>query len=818
MGRFSTAPQKRKVKKASEPSHKNSLKIFEKVVRQQAAQEKRATAAAESRDRTAEGVEYYTNLAKLRPMMKQQNMEDCLDFFLTNLWNKSPYEGRNRLLKQRGAFLMSKVAEAKMANFDSKRLPSVSQITQYFYEMDSLGAKKWSDMMMALIRAILAKSAVRTEYESDEAYASAKLRKEELVEDLVDSWILFHRHRMSADSSTLQSSEEAEFRLPDIDLHRLKQFSWETNYKGALGCIFPNWISQVRQIPAVAIATFVLLVDDDHSTVSARQKAKPLLVPIGHVVSACPIKQPALAEMLGPYPTILLYVLKQWDTVIKRLHRRQGNNEVQQHITEAIVTRGNLTRPYELNDRDIIAKIRSALSMSDTLMLEAMWREFWNPDREEKQPRMRNHPRIFNQFIMAFTALQKPNRAIDVWDVMISIGLTPTLGTWSGMIEGCRKCRNGAGIENVWRKLAASGLPLNEAVWTTRVMGLMEAGEPNAALRALHEMLKMSKLPGGVPLSITTVNATVTGLLRLNAKSAVSKVLLWASEHGIEPDVFTYNILLGPLVKDGQAAEIKSTLKLMSANNIKPNAATYTILLEGLISNIHDLAPAQQRLRVEQLLADMDADGVDANQENFGRMLHIILRNGNNIGSHTEGAVGAIFRHIGNQGTSVSPHILTILVDHYFTRTPPAIENIDLLLRQHKDSVVDRVFWEHVIRGYALAGATDRAFTWFEKTYFTTYIITLDTIEILLRALVKDGKWAAAARVVDNMKQHQGASIGSVNNSTKHLAPKTRWDRYWRHGFWAYAMDCGLLGAAEWRRMAEASRKSDSDATGSLYE
>lgn len=804
------------------PSSKKSLKIFQEVVRRQVDEEAKAPTDAKARDLSPEAVEYYTDLAKLRPMMRDQKLEDCLEFFLTKLWNKSPFEGRNRLLKQRGAFLMGKVAIAKTADFDNKALPSISQITQYFYEMDSLGSTRWSDMMLRLIKAIITKSSVRTDYESDEAFATAKLQKEELIDDLIESWIVFHRHKLSADYNTLQTSEEAEFRLPDINVEQLQYFAWKHNIRGALSCIFPDWVGQMREIPAVAIATFVLLVDDNHATPSARQKAKPLLVPIGHVVSACPIKRTALTEMLEPHPTILMYVVEQWDSVRQRLHGVRSGTRAPEHGTDAGMLKSNAKRPrgpeahgkdaeftgfdniqlrspYEKN---IVAKIKYAIGMSDVLTLEAIWREFWDANRLQKNfDRTRGYPKVFDNFIMAFTALHKPLRAIDAWNAMTSIGVKPTLETWSSMIEGCRKARNGAGIENVWKKLVASDLPLDGAVWCSRIMGLMEAGEPDAGIRALHEMFKMSQLPGGVPLSTQAVNAAVTGLLRLNAKSAANEVLLWASQRGVEPDVYTYNILLGPLVAEGRSAEIKSTLQLMSDSKIKPNAATYTVLLEGLIGTIRNLSSIEQRLRVEKLLADMEQDGVEANRENLGRMLHLVLSEGIQSDNHTDGAVGAIFKYMDRKGIEPTPHILTILIDHYFTQGPSAMKNIDVLLQTYSHSLVDRVFWERVIKGYALAGATDRAFAWFEKTYFTSFIITLDTLEILLRALVRDNKMSAAARVVDNVKQHRGASVGGLNNSAKFLAQRQRWERYWRHGFWGYAMDCGLLDRAEWKSM-----------------
>lgn len=848
--RFSKMPVARNRNSPKTTNRDAALKLFENVVKHQSAQDRKAEVATPQRDLSPEFVEFYANLGKLRPMMLEKPMEECLDFFLAKLWNKRP-EGNNGLLKKRGTYLMNKVAEARIKDFDNERLPSVAQITQWYHDLDSLGSQRWSAMMMGLIKAIIAKSPLRGAYTRDEDFERAIARKEELRNDLVDSWIAFHRHKMSPDNSKLQTSDEAAFRLPEIDVEQLRLYGWKQNYRGALRCIFPNWMKQLTHIPAVAVATFVLLVDPAHSDDRVRQRAKSLLAPIGRVLSACPFGQPALNELLEPYPTVYLYILDKWEMLNQRLHGMR-KKDVKGDTAAANVqdggaeeedaedmahkrdskTIGTAVAAFEYHAKEGYSQqaITHALGMGDLLALETTWTDFWSYKGAPKDPKkLRPYGIIFNHFIMAFTALKRPERAIDVWDHMTRVvDIPPTLLTWAALVEGCRNAKNAAGLENVWKKMMAWAKKMDQAVddkvWISRIVGLMESGEPEAGLRALAEMAKLSKTVHGTKVNISVVNAALAGLLRANAPAAAKKALTWASElyegeDKIEPDIVTYNTLLGPMVAKGESAMIKSTLEMMAANGIKPDAATYTILLEGLINE--DLDSVQQALGVHKLLSNMEKDGINATHQTLGRMLHLVLRKGRHTQDHTKGAAGAILEHMLKNGQRLTPHIYTILVDHYFARTPPGLAEIDKLLTQRDanydgrkrrpDERFDLVLHERIIKGFAAAGETHRAYGEFTKLNTAGAAITLGTLDLLLRSLVENGNNDMAHVVVASIKEQRGMSAvkGSINNSipagmninTKRYKGSQSWERYWKHGFWMYAMDKGLLDPAEWREL-----------------
>lgn len=816
--RFKHVPRRPRLRNKTLDRTEDSLSLFKKVVSQQADEAEPTDAP---RDLSPAVVQYYNDLDRMRTMMKEESVDKCFEYFMANVWGKSPFEGRNRLLKQRGAHLLGKVAQAKMADMDNEKLPSAAQITQLLQEMESLSTHKWTELIMGLIKNIVSRSSVRTEYPSSEAYEKAMARKEDLLEDLVQSWIVFHRHRLMPDKTKLQTSEAAEFRLPDIDERRLQYHADRGKLRGALGLILPEFIHNSgahQRVPAAVIATFVLLQDPNHSNPKIREKALPLLTPVSRILSAVQVKPATVAKMLEHYPEVRLYVLELWSSISQHLHDARDiaprpGAKTSSHI------KLTLGRHGDINTGAIYAKVTEALKMGDAAVVDAAWAQYWGKGLEDpaRMEILRKHQGLlFDYFIMAFTAVRQPRRAIDVWESMTKINVQPTLKTWTYMIEGCGKANNAVGLENVWKRLVESGEKLDKVVWTTRIVGLMQCKEPTAGLRALGEMLRMSKRPGGVELDIGPINATIAGLIRLDAMPAARKVLVWASENGVEPDIFTFNTLLRPMVVSGDAEGVEALLNVLVEQKIEPDSATWTILLEGLVGNTKNSTPEEQRHAVEKLFADMEAAGATGNMETYARMMHLLIRENKHDAHHTEGAIGAIYDHILDKGLRPSMHIYTMLVESYFRRDPPAIGEVERLLNygdlQPGRKGLDRVFWERVISGFAAHGHVDRAFALFQRASNVAAWMTLAMLETLLRCLVREGRLDQAQFVVDTVKLHRArAAAPDMDAAAADFFGSDAWPgrgdhghkgrRLWRHGFWSFAHDAGLLSMQEWSRL-----------------
>ncbi|KAK7717617.1 hypothetical protein SLS64_003112 [Diaporthe eres] len=802
--RFRGLSRWKSTRRPESASKGKSLEIFERVVRQQIDRE---DTPSESAPKAPAALEYYNDLARLKSMLRGQSIESCLEFFLTKVWNNVPFEGRNRLLKQRGTYLMTRVIEAKMDNWDNEKLPSLAQASQIFHELDSLSCKKWSDSVMSLIQNLVTRSTAKADYPDAEAYERSMARKDVLLQDLIDTWILFHRRRLSP--NRYDDAQAWSFRFPQLDEMVLRSYARAGEAMKAINMMFPQiWGNDFKTIPPVAIASFVVLADPSHTSLEAQEKVKPLLDTLGKILAAVPIWKTGLQSIFAEHPDILVYVLDRWDSLVSQL--RQTDRP--KHKPETIVSKPEVNQEVnpEAKGRGgpssnvIMHQVNTALGMGDADAVEAVWVRFWSHQAvldEDRKAELQTMDKLFHYFILAFTALHRPQRAVEVWESMVRIGLQPTVRTWTSLIEGCRRSKNAVGIENVWKKLLVSGLEVDEEAWSARVVGLIDCGEPEAGLRALDEMLHQSKL------TIAPINAAVAALIRLNAMSAARKVLDWASQNHIEPNIVTFNTLLRPLVVQGHAAQVDSLLKTMKQKGVEPDAATFTVLLEGLIGDSKEADSAEQVKSVNDLFNQMEAAGVEANMETFGRMIYLLV---NEPGANSYEAVEAIREHLQSKGLAMSQYMHTILVDHYFNLEPPNLAAVEDLMnkgglkwKMFVGRGLDRVFWERVIKGYAMAGEVDKAYEIFEQVDNIGSVLTLDTLSTLLRSLVRAGKREEARRTVDIVKRHRQNSHVNSPGWMEGFGSKRQKQRgrYWRHGFWAYAVECGLLSPAEWREL-----------------
>lgn len=784
-------------------SKEKSLEIFERVVRQQIDQE---GAAPEPAPISTAALEYYNDLARLKPMLRSQSIESCLEFFLTKVWSNVPFQGRNRLLKQRGTYLMARVVEAKMDDWDNERLPSLAQTTQIFYELDSLTCRKWTDSVMGLIRNLVTRSTTRADYPDAEAYERSMARKDVLLQDLIDTWIVFHRLRLSPirhDGMDMDTPIPT-FEFPRLDEEMLSTFAKTGEFVKAIKMVFPRvWGNDFQTIPAVAIASFAVLADPKHSSLEAQEKAKPLLDPIGKILASVPIWKQGFYKLFAEHPDVLVYVLARWDSLMSQLRQTGGREQRPPRMQRPPKTtvRGPEAREQSgPSSNAIIHQVNTAIGMADSDAVEVAWSRFWNPHAvlsEDRKAELQTMVSLFHYFIMAFTALHRPQKAVEVWECMIRIGAQPTVKTWTSLIEGCRRSKNSVGIENVWKKVLASGLEVDEAAWSARVVGLIDCGEPEAGLRALDEMLHRSKL------TIAPINAAIAALIRLNAMSAARQVLDWASQNQVEPDIVTFNTMLRLLVVQGKATEVDGLLKMMKDKAVDPDAATFTVLLEGLIDSSKDADPAEQVKSVNDLFDQMQAAGVEANMGTFARMIYLLL---DEPGTNSYQAIDAIRKYIHSKGLKMSTYMYTILLDHYFGLDPPNLEAVEELMekaglkwRMLVQRGLDRVFWERVIKGYAKAGDVALAFQIFEQVGNIGAAMTLDTLSALLRSLVKAGKIEEASKMVEIVKRHRqnlySERAGHGVNRQKQRS------RYWRHGFWVHAVESGLLSPADWRQL-----------------
>lgn len=770
--------------------------MFEKVVKQTSQPD---GPAMEQRDRFASQVDFFNNLEKLRPMMKEESLDRCFQFFLDRLWSNTEYRDHGGL-KNRATFLLRKVAMEKAEDMYNDKWPSTAQITHILMEIGSSNGSKVSDMIFALVESILASGSTPVDHASVEAASNPSARKQELLNDLIETWMVFSRAGLDTRES---SSSTPQFRLPELHDVKLEGFAKRGNLSAALSAVFglPS-TPTFEKFHAAIIATFVLLLDPAYSSLPIRQKAKPFLISVARALAAIRLPQSALARVFEHRPQILWYVMKNWSPLTYQLHRWSKSPTSTTSELENRIMNGKIGEAVAVDPKHFKTQLSGALLMGDAESVENLWIEYWGVEEVPESKRAmntRDHPEMFTSFIGAFTSLGRPHRALDVWDCMIRVGIEATLETWTAMIEGFKKAKNPVGLEGVWKKLVASGMQLDQKVWRARISGLMHCRQPQAGLQALKELAAQSTKPGGVPLTIDSINAAVIGLIRLNAIHAAKDVLLWASKYDVRPDIFTYNSLLGPLLRDGEKEQAAELLHLMQAQGVEPDTATFTAFFEGIIVASRNKTHAQRMSLLHQLINDMEASGVKMNIDAIGRMIFLLLREGHQTVHHTKSFVGAILRYAESKGLRVSRHIYTMLVEYYFSQSPPALDEVNELIMGPQGlhlaltGGLDRVWWERLIGGFAAAGDVDRAFGLFQQIHNLGTALTLGCLETLLRGLVSQSKMDEARKLVATVMEDR-------RNSSQHQEEdEHQRSRFWRHGFWGFARDCNLLPSPEQR-------------------
>ncbi|ROT38856.1 hypothetical protein SODALDRAFT_277763 [Sodiomyces alkalinus F11] len=439
-------------------------------------------------------------------------------------------------------------------------------------------------------------------------------------------------------------------------------------------------------------------------------------------------------------------------------------------------------------------RLGSRFKANDVSGLNNAWEQLTNTaDDPQRQEKLRNCPELFDFILHQCCSKQGPEGnalqqlAGRVLDYMEDIKLPPTIRTYTSMMEGWKIAKKLQPIEKLWAQVVKSGMQLDEHIWSSRIAAYGSLGRPDDGLRSLDEMnqeweqaCKNGSPSLAVQPGIASVNAAISGLLRVDRLDAVHRVLAWASERQIEPDIWTYNRLLSHMLKKGHMEEADRILTSMKTSGVAPDGATFTIILETALAEMGTQTPDSQRRTVAKVFAEMSACGIEPNQETYAKMLHVLVRAGNVARVPIE----AVLAHLRGSGLQPSPEICTILFEYYFSRRPRDWDAIRALIADRRSRtrvLTDRVFWETVMRHLNSAGDNAGALEIFYDMDDWGIWPALPVLEPILRSLTDRGDWDAARQFVQTVMRQERSPAADQGG------------RYWKHAFWAIAKDYGLM-------------------------
>ena len=392
---------------------------------------------------------------------------------------------------------------------------------------------------------------------------------------------------------------------------------------------------------------------------------------------------------------------------------------------------------------------------------------------------------IFLKFLSTFFTLRRPEQSVEVWNHMMSLGHQPNQKHWHAMILGCAKAKDLVSMQGIWANMKEAGFQPDIQSWTTWIHGLIRCGSWQLGLEALEELGVLWKKGSANQIygseherlspSIIPVNAAIAALQATGKANIVPHILKWARSQNLPLDTSTFNTMLRHLINKDDNSPVKALLASMEKHNCAPDIATFTTVLNGLVSNpssaFHRQTFAEQKTTILSILDDMRQKGLRANAHTYTTILDGLLppQNPNLLGAR------AVLDHMAQRNIKPSPHIYTIISGHYFSASPPNLAALDALwLRIRADrSVLDPVFYDRMIEGYARIGEVEKMLSFVKRAPAEGKSPSWVALAAVMRAL-------HAAREWDLIKDLVADVLDPVNGLLRHgEGGRTGKERFW---------------------------------------
>ncbi|RDL40399.1 uncharacterized protein BP5553_00378 [Venustampulla echinocandica] len=764
--------------------------------------------AKDPQQQSTTSLEPYKNAEALRKLLSEKTAPvESWNFFVEHfgpdIWSKDKGTVGQRALP---AFLHSaakqvlrQVISAKYQHPFSSTLPTVAEVSTLYAQLGLLHGNDWADMMLNLIGEILK---IRQESPRDH------IREKALLSDLLGSWNVVCRRSGHVPSFTPVDSLCLDWsKLPYVSTQHTTYVYRKSGLPSLFGLLAPSFrLRHLDNVPIIAIATLALLAKESPPETTGLLDDPAFINTLRQVIGVrgYDINQLKGVNDGSNIDIVSGFAIKEW-------------HELDLHSTKtADPPRGatHLSSPSPVYRIGIHKRIQDALGRRDVSQLDKLWIDVANLpiSQSDGEPNSSGLPArhetgtlsasLCNYFILAYMTLRMPNSAINVWNHMVSSGLTPTVRTWTAMLDGCRASRDRNALETIWGKMQQSDVKPDTVCWTTRIIGLIECGRVEDGLRALDEMGRTwlsvmkseqgkttsgklsprSDIQGAAKPTTETINAVIAGLLRKRKSEAIRHVLSWSSKFDIRPDIVTYNTLLRYLIRDGRSKEVGVILQQMQKSGVEADVVTFTTIIEEIFHPSESTTPEEQRESILAILSEMEAAGVKANLHTYGKIIYQILRTPH--GDFT--AVTAVMERMAQQGLQPSSHIYTMLIDHYFNRETPDLDAARGLIERVRlePGSADHIFWDRVIEGYARAGDTASAMRILGRLNSEQNVTGWVPLKTLLLALAQNQEWDVARTLVKNTIADRGGPISEDEHGKEG-----------QHPFWRLATELGLLQA-----------------------
>ncbi len=537
---------------------------------------------------------------------------------------------------------------------------------------------------------------------------------------------------------------------------------------------------QIRQMPAAAVLTLDFLESENHDSV-------PYLIRFFRSLKeGCRLNRQTTRRSLaeaGVPSSIIEEALSSWGSSPAEAEMQPPTQKSRTKLANV----KTLDWSKEATSSRL-ADIGAVFKRSNPEEAFEYWQSFHNHLKAHGYGDQDSTDLIFTRFLRIFWALRRSNHAIDVWNVMVNMGRTPSQMHWNAMLLGCYPANDSHSMQEIWANMWRSGLEPDIFTWTTYIYGLIKCNKMQdgfAVLEQLGRSWKKNPPAAGMPnmtrdeisqktdikgdIRLHPVNAALSALVDKGKYDLTETVIRWALSQGLRLETSTFNILLRPLVRVGTQDQIQSHLQRMGTHNCIPDIITYTILLNGLISNpsspFHHLPLEDQESTITTMLTQMESQNLTLTSQTYTTLLNGL------IGKPTSTSqiprtlniplAKSILTHMSARHIPASPHLYTILLTHYFNLKPPDLPAITSLLTSIHSSpstrhLPDTVFYDRLIEGYASLGEIEKALKILREIPERGKTPGYVALQVLLRKMAEMGEWGLCRELVEDVEKEGG--------------------------------------------------------------
>ncbi|KAF9872706.1 pentatricopeptide repeat domain-containing protein [Colletotrichum karsti] len=718
--------------------------------------------------------------SEIAKVLKHEGASACFALMVKEVMPRARAgSGLSQVLSSKAGDALRQIAEIKLAAIKDAELPSLSEICKLNADIGRVKPPMRLQLINRFLEAIVSDR-------MDESTTEEKLRaRERSLDDVVEFW----KHLSGLKRTKSGVRYETRFWLnsrPDLrTIDDPARLFWML-----LPAFIPN--ESVGVAPAL-VTTYVLLTDPAHEQTKARREATPLLEALEPIVKR--FDRQKLQPLFENHPELWKYVEPRanWRVI-------QAASKALKEST-APSAGGPTPRPVKKQFPYALwhKRFNIAYRGNDHAAVQQAWRDLVHLAKDKSiADILRDCPELFDYILHISCHKSRFEQAIyhqvisEVLRYMKSLGLEPTIRTYTSMMEGWKLAKRIEPIEALWQSMTAAGIMLDRHIWSCRISALGKLGKPSDGLRALTQMdrawqkaVAENTQATAVQPGIANVNAAISGLLSQGRMADVKKVLVWASERELDPDIYTYNMLLSHMLKKGLTKEADKILSGMKDAGITPNGATFTVIIESVFDNLASQSPQEQKAAINNVFDEMAACGIEPNQETYAKMLHTLISEGDIART----SIAAVLSHMRSRNVQPSTEICTILVEYFVSRSPaPDLDSIRALVadrRSRTRALTDRVFWETVVKHYHRAGELDAALEIVYDLDDWGIWPGLALLEPLLRSLAARHDWEGAKKLVATVRRQPRPETTNLDGNS----------RFWKHGFWAVAMDFDLIGS-----------------------